>query len=496
MGFHLRSITLAGVIACCTLGAHPTNADPSPPAAKPEPIGTFEQCVAYPVPQNYRWSRKTIEAFCADTFTWSLSREDIDKLIDSGQGKALDARFDKILGNYLAGKLPEGTSFYAYANFNRGDEATARLIERWLEQAPGSAHALAARGIQHLRRGSDARGTGFIKDVPRVNLARMEQELLLARADLAKAIDLDSRILYAYAALIDVTRLGGGDKAFGLKILARALKVDPKNFYVRAVFSLICTPRWGGSIEYMDRLAAEAAPWLDENPRLVNLRAIAIAHRGFEDFAAKRYEPALEQYERGLAEGPVGDYLFTAGFMAAKLGQHPRAIELFTQALRFVPRDSNLRQRRANSYAELKSYDAAKADLDVILKDVPNDGFALREYAFLLLDQKDYEAAKSKLVQANKADPADLWVAERLAWVYLYISRSFKQAQPLVAQVLQQNPKSGAAWLMRADLIQNLGGPGLHEAAENFVRYADSSAEEQRNALPTVKAWLASHAKD
>jgi hypothetical protein len=49
---------------------------------------------------------------------------------------------------------------------------------------------------------------------------------------------------------------------------------------------------------------------------------------------------------------------------------------------------------------------------------------------------------------------------------------------------------------MRADLIQNMGGPGLHEAAENFVRYADPSMEEQRNALPKVKAWLATHPQD
>ncbi|HEV7609607.1 MAG TPA: hypothetical protein VGO61_19890 [Steroidobacteraceae bacterium] len=468
----------------------------APPAASPAPIGTYEQCLAYPVPQGYRWSRKTIEAFCTDMFTHSLSRGDINKLIDAGQGKALDARLDKILNDYLAGKLPEGTAFYVYANFNRGDDATARLIARWLEQSPRSAHALAARGVHHLGRGSDARGTDFIKDTPKANLDRMEQELRLARTDLTRAIDLDARILYAYAALIDVARFGGGGKTFGPTTLVRALKVDPKNFYVRAVYSFMCTPRWGGSIESMDRLAAEARPWLDANPRLVNLRAIALSHRGFEDFAAKRYEPALEQYERGLVEGPVGHNLFTAGFMAAKLGQHSRAIEFFSQSLRFAPRDSNLRQHRAGSYVQLQRYDAAKEDLDVILEDVPNDGFALRQYAFLLLEQKDYQAATSKLERARKSDSADLWATERLAWVYLYVKRSFKEAQPLVEQLLQRNPKSGAAWLMRTDLIQNLGGPGLHEAAENFVRYADPSLEQQRIALPKVKVWLASHAKD
>ena len=492
-----RSIEIAAAIACFMSLVHPSNAaSVSPPETKPEQIGTLEQCVKYPVPAGYHWSRQTIEAFCADTFTPALDREDIEQLIASGQGKNLDARLNQIVGDYLAGKLPEGTAFYIYVNFRRGDEPTSRLVTRWLEQSPQSAHALAARGIYHLQRGQDARGGKFIQETPRANLERMEQELALARADLTKAVELDSRIMYAYAALIDVARMTSGDKALGPKTLKRALEVDPKNFYVRAAYSFMLTPRWGGSIEYMDRLAKEADPWADQNPRLVNLRAIAISHRGFDDFSAKRYVPALEQYERGLAEGPVGDNLFTAGFMAEKLGQHARAIEFFSQELRFVPRDANLRQHRASSYVQLKRYDAAKADLDVVLEDAPNDMYSLREYAFLLLEQKDYPSAKSKLEQARKSDPADLWVAEQLAWIYLYTDRRFKDAQPLVAQILEKDSKSGAGWLMRADLIQNLGGPGLREAAENFVRFADSSAERQRDALPSVKAWLASHPKE
>jgi len=246
----------------------------------------------------------------------------------------------------------------------------------------------------------------------------------------------------------------------------------------------------------MDRLAADADRWSDENPRLVNLHSLALSHRGFEDFYAKRYEPALDLYEQGLAQGPVGENLFRAGFIAAKLGRYPRAVEYFSQALRFAPREERLRENRASSYIHLKQYDAAKADLAIILEDDPGDSYARRETAFLLLAQKDYPAATSMLELLRKSNPADLWVAERLAWVYIYSKRSFAPAQPLIAQVLEKDPKNGAAWLMRADLIQNLGGPGLHEAAENFVKFADTSSEEQRLALPKVKAWLAAHPKD
>src|SRR4051812_28684449 len=112
MAVQLLAIALAAAMA-------------TPPASTPqaaaEPIGTYQQCVDYPVPGSYRWSRNTIEAFCADTFTKTLGSADIARLVDAGQGKALDAALDKIVGDYLAGNLPEGAAFYVYANFNRGD---------------------------------------------------------------------------------------------------------------------------------------------------------------------------------------------------------------------------------------------------------------------------------------------------------------------------------------------------------------------------------------
>ena len=496
---------LCCVIAGVTFGAPSPDAPPKEThalavgrpakATKPgnqEPFGTYDQCVAYPVPAAFHWSRETIEAFCADEFTPALQYSESSKLIEAGKGKELDARLAKILDDYLAGKLPEGTARYAYENFSRADNATGAVIERWLVQSPGSAHALAARGIHHLQIGAEARGTAFIKDTPPEKLAVMTHELALAERDLMKAVASEPRILHAHASLISIAKLNGDDE-LGARALANALRIDPKNFYVRAAYQFMHQPRWGGSIEAMDKIASDAAPWLGKNPRLVNLRALALAHRGFESFANKDVAASLRLYEVGLAEGPIGYDLYTAGTMAAKLDRPQYAIELYDQALRFSPRYVDVRRHRARAHIKLKMYEQAQTDLDVVLEVVPDDAWSLSQYAFLLLERKDYVHALEKLERANKANPSDAWVTERLASEYLYRTRNFRKAEPLVAQLLAKNPKSGAAWLMRADLIQNQGGPGLREAAENFVRYADTSVDAQRTALPKVKAWLASH---
>jgi tetratricopeptide (TPR) repeat protein len=471
-----------------------TPANPAAPAPrKPDSFGTYEQCVSNPIPAGFHWSRETLEAFCADEFTPpALTYDEFRKMITWRQTDELNERFDSILNQYFAGKLPEGTARYVYEKFGTDDQETQKLVESWLARSPGSAHALAARGIIHLERGATVRGTKLIKDTPPENLLKMHEEITLAKADLLGAIQREPKILYAYEALIYGARLTG-DRTLGNQMLAAALRIDPKNFYVRSAYSAFSQPRWGGSEEAMLKVATDARPWLEENPRLVNLRALALAHRGFEDYANESREAALRHYERGLAEGPVGYDLYTAGTIAAKLNRHEYAIELYDQALRFSPYYLDVRRHRARALIALKKYEEAETDLGVALEVEPADAWSLAQYAFLMLEKKDYKGALGKLELAHKTDPADVWVIEKLAAEYLYRTREFKKAEPLIARLLKQAPKSGAAWLMRADLIQNTGGPGLHEAAENFVRYADTSVDVQRAALPKVKAWLASH---
>jgi len=496
----VKSIVVATSLAGLGLaGCHSnTEKDKAPATAevgsKPEEFGSYELCVSYPTPADFHWPKKAVEAFCADEFTAVIQRSEIRKLLEAGQGRKLDAEYDGLLKRYFAGDLPEGSLRYAYHRFDRIDDATGQLIEQWLIQSPDSPHALAARGIWHEARGSEARGSKYIQDTPAEDLARMSVELEAAKTDLKKALDLNDRIMPAYGALIHAARMDG-PRALGDWAIGAALRVDPANFYVRVAYQMAQTPQWGGSFEEMDRIAAEAQALVKKNPRLVNLRALALAARGFEDYVDEHYESALPEYERGNAEGPVSFNLHMAGSMSYKLGRKDRAIEYFSQMLRFSPWDTDARVYRARCFTDLGQHDRARTDLEAALREEPEDMHVLRGYARLLMIKKDFKAAAEYLERAQKIDANDEWTTEQLAWIYLYRKRSFKEAEPLVASLLEKNPQSGSAWLMRADLIQNLGGPGLREAAENFVRYADPSNEDQRKALPKVKDWLAKQPK-
>lgn len=449
-----------------------------------------ERCLAYPSPVGVRWSRELIAALCADQFTPRLSWEMFQEKIQDKQAKEIDARFDAILAGYYAGQVPEGAVRHAYyANFDYSAAAVEAMIDSWLDQSPDSAHAYVARGIHRVARAKGYRGEKFYRDTPTEAIDKMAREVELARADLERALAQDPRIWPAYGTLIDVARFTG-ESSLGDDALDRALRVDSKNYYVRERYSAMLEPRWGGSFEAMDEVASAAAPYLDRNPRLSLLRTIALASRGWPSYHAKDFLRALQLYELGVAEGPVWENLLTAGTSALRSGEQIRAIELYSQILRFWPWDQEARYWRAKSFAAMELDEMALADYQKVLADNPGNVFAQRDYASLLLKTDDYDGAERKLAALHAADPSDLWVAERLAWVYAYRRPRYAEAAALVDQLLAANPRNGAAWLIRADLIQFTKGEGLHEALENFVRYADTSSEEQRNALPKAKAWL------
>jgi tetratricopeptide (TPR) repeat protein len=455
-------------------------------------VGAYDQCVSYPQASGFNWSPAIIAAFCADWHVLPIEYAEIQALLDNGQGRQLDTRFEQVIAGYFAGTVAEGSARQAFmANFDYGGQETATVIERWLQQSPGSAYALAARGIHHVRRASEARGPKAFDQIPREDVARMEREVELAEKDLTKALLANSRLLAAYEALLHGARINS-EQALGETALKGALQADPKNYYVRAEYMHWLQPRWGGSLEAMSRFAKEAERHLRKNPRLASLNTQALAERAWFTRGNDSHQD-LPLYENALLAAPFMPALTSAAYDAGKLGKHQRSVELYSQVLRFWPNSVYELTQRGSAYADLGNHDLARADLERALKRSPDDASALREYAHLHQTLNDNDKAIEILLRARKADADDTWTLQRLAWLYVYKKRDPKQAEPLVNELIKREPRSGAAWLLRADVIQNLKLSGLRQAAENFVRYADTTDEEQRRALPKVKAWLAKH---
>lgn len=453
----------------------------------------LKRCIEYPVPEPYRWSGEALAAFCADELTPALGWNEFHDAIEDGRSASIDARLDALVEGYFAGSVPEGTLMATYADaFGHSTAVVERSIDRWLSDSPASAHALVGRGQHLLATAYEARGEQSAADTAPAEMARMEVAREGAERAFRAALAKNPRMLPAYKGLILTAKLTG-DRDLAQSTLKQALAVDPKNFYVRAAMLQMLEPRWGGSLEAMRRLADEAVPYKSDNPRLANLRAIALAHAGLQPYWAKDYDEALRHFDAGLAEGPVGFYLELADFASAQRGDEERAVELASQNLRFSPNHLAARMSRANHLTALGELAWAKSDLDVVLSVHPRDRGALRARAQLLLRSGDDAAAAQGLEQLLSTNPGDRWAKQSLAWLYGHRMDRAQDAEALIHEMLEQEPDSGELWLMRVKLLDAHPGPGMREAVESFLRNVDETSEEQRRMKPIAENWLSSH---
>lgn len=453
----------------------------------------LQRCIGYPVPKPYRWSRDALAAFCADEFSPTLTWKEFHDEIEEGHAAAIDARLDALVEGYFAGTVPEGALVTAYTgSFGYSTASVERSIDRWMRDSPASAHALVARGQHHLAAAYEARGERMAAETEPAEMERMHVARAAAERDFQAAIARNPRIVVAHRGLILAAKLSGDD-GLAQRALGQALAIDPKNFYVRAAMMQMLEPRWGGSLEAMRRLADEAMPYLSDNPRMANLRAIALANAGLPAYWAEDYAGALRHFDAGLAEGPVGFYLELAEFSSGQLGDHARAVELASQNLRFAPGLPTTRRSRARALTELGEFEWAKSDLDIVLSMDPRDSVALRARAQLLLRAGHDDAAEAGLKQLLATDPHDRWARQSLVWLYGYRMDRARDADALIGEMLAREPESGELWLMRVKLLDAHPGPGMREAVQSFLRHADESSDEQRKMKPVAEKWLATH---
>ena len=378
----------------------------------------MQRCMAYPTPSGYHWPQAMNAARCADLVAPGLASDRFTKAIDDGKAGEVDAHLDALVADYFAKRAPEGALQDAYGhNFWNSSETLKRSIDQWLAQAPASAHALTARGMYLVATAQQARGEDTIDNTPAQNIASMRKSLDLAQRDLEKAISLNPRIMPAYSALIYVAKLSG-DRELAERAIRQATEIDPATFFPRAYLSSMYEPRWGGSFEVMDRLAEEAMPLVDQNPRLTDLKVTALAARGLPFHWAHDYPAALREFEKGLAEGSDKFYLDLAQNAAGKMSNDVRAVELLSQIVRFSPNDIAARRSRAYYLAQLGRDDWATSDLDVVLRANPHDAQALHGYATTLIHKNDNEGARAKLNESLAVDPTDQWAKETLAWMH------------------------------------------------------------------------------
>ncbi|MFD2367055.1 DUF4034 domain-containing protein [Pseudoduganella sp. GCM10020061] len=452
------------------------------------------RCLAFPDLPGNQWPAGLAKAHCELAHGPRITIGKVRQLLDAKAYAELDALYRADLEKHFAKDAPSEAIHRGFDDFD-GLQESNDVTKRWLDNAPDSPFALAARGIHHGNAAAKARGGNLARETSDANFARMSLLADMAIDLLEKSLKREPRLLAAHEELIGVASLAGradvGERAFN-----QGSAIDKHCRRLTGAQMRSLRPRWGGSYEKMAAYAVQLEPFQKERPLLAltlaeipsDMATWVIEHPKHKEKiefllpAAQRstFFGVHETLARSMTTAEIDEwtklvYLLMVGRFfdddrwitrekgrtLLYSGQAEWSLPALEKAARMEASDSGVRSMLAHAYFELQRWPEAE-----------------KAYAALL----DFKETRE----------------EGLRGAFEVTMRLARHAKALeYAELLnKEHPSYAFAWFMRAWLLDKVGKrAGIYEALEKYVSLADPANPEEARPLAEAKRILAARKK-
>jgi tetratricopeptide (TPR) repeat protein len=436
-------------------------------ARKAEAIADpLQRCLAYPDPPGSHWSRDAVVAYCHLQMQPAMTFAEARKLIQEGKAAELDRRLAAVLHAQQTDPLSHGLLDRIYSlDFDNSSFDIRPTLDAWKRDSPHSAFAWAASGMAYVAMASHARGGAYMQETPPEQIEAMDRLLAQADGDLRHAIALDPAVTPAHRALIDAGRMGFGE-AYTSAAIRAGLAAAPDNYSIYMAAMWAREPKWGGSLEAMDELAAQARTQAAANPLL----KLLLAERAYYEVANCdcTVAAALAAYPSVFDQVTNKGYLAHAGTVAND--HHDMAVAgiYLSEVLRFDTGRSERRIRRSRALVDFDEAAWAVADLGRVLAASPHDAKALTARAFAYEAQSDFARAEQDYRAVLALHPGDAGTLLRLGDLFINLAHDWDKGWAVADQLIREQPNSPNGWLMRANIQQQQPRAGLDATADEL----------------------------
>ncbi len=349
--------------------------------------------------------------------------------------------------------------------FQNGSFDIRPTLDAWKRDSPNSAFAFAASGTAYVSMAAEARGGSYMRDTPASNVQAMDNLLGQAEVDLRRAIALDPKLTPAYAALIHGGGLGYGRDYVDAAIRdALAAVPDDYSNYTMALWTR--QPKWGGSLEAMDQLAAQAQAQAPGNPLMKVLSSERPFYQAWNCDCSHAVEMAA--YPHAADELTSSSNLADIGRMASSYRDQTMALIYQSEALRFAPRNEDARVNRAFALVDYDEAAWAVADLDRLLAASPHNRKALdaRANAYEMLG--DYAHAERDFRQLLAMEPGDMRTLSKLGDMFVNWAQDWDKGWAVADQLIREQPQNAYGWMLRATIQEQQPRAGLDATADQL----------------------------
>lgn len=426
----------------------------------------LQRCLAYPDPPRSHWSHDAVDAYCRYHYQPLISFAEVQQLIQGGRGAEVDRRMAQALQDQLTRSDAHGRLDRTfYEDFNNGSFDIRPTLDAWKRDSPDSAFAWAASGYAYVAMAYRARGGGYIADTPQSNIDAMDNLLAHADTDLRRAIELDPRLTPAYSAMINAGGLGLGRK-YALDAARRGLAIAPDNYAIYSMLMWLEQPKWGGSLQSMQRLAAQAQTHAKDNPLLVLLQSAVPFYEVDNCQCDKPTERAA--YPAAFDQVASSSYLARAGNSVDDRKHSEASVIYLSEALRFDWSLDDARLRRAYDLVDYDEAAWAVGETNALIAGAPRNEGALKVRAYAYESMNDYAHAERDYRAALVLDPDDVWTLGNLGDMLVHWTHDWDKGWDVAGRLIAAHPDDPYGWILCADIQVGQPRPGLKDTVDYF----------------------------
>lgn len=350
-------------------------------------------------------------------------------LLRGKQFDALQRRMDGFLEAYAAGRITDEELFYEFGAFDRWGPFLTPLIEEWVARQPRSFAAHHAMALHLSSKAWQARGSALARETSEPQMRRFEDGLRAARAWSLRSIPLHPKPILAYQQLMANAKALRFDVALPAVSLKSALaapeelatprpdvapifragvQVQPDNVVVRYAYISLLAPRWGGSLEALNRIANSYDRSDLGAGRLASIRYAAMMEIASDHQFRNRLEDAVRAYRQAGAICKLNQPFVDIANIRLSQGRYEEALRAAEEALARVPQSTTGRLLKAKALGGLGRHTETVALLQQLLPEgMPEVAYLLGEcYAAGLggLPKDTVEARRLLSVAARQGD--------------------------------------------------------------------------------------------
>lgn len=449
----------------------------------------MQRCLHYPDPPGVHWHTETTDAYCSRRNLSTLSQADIEKLLSEGKAAYLERTFQGYLDAQKRDSRHLGMLDAAFflAKFQVSSDHTRTLIQSWKQQAPDSAFALAASGMQYLAAAEAARGNGYARQLTPDQVAGMRTFAALAREDLEHAVQLQPAMTPAYYTMIIVGSLEG-DTTYMENAAQRGLTVDPTNFSIRAGLMDRTSPRWGGNPDIQASLATQALALAAQAPLLRLVAAQVLVDPATCNCLPNPVRRLLPAVDQGATTADLGDL----ANVAYRSGANRLAVILYSEALRFNPVDTDSLRWRAQMLATLGDSQWAIQSIERTAERHPENLDVALTLALAYRDAGKTVQSEAAFLALLQRAPKHQKAMAQLGDLYSHEAHQPDKATAIADKLIEADPKNPDGYVIRACVQMDNQLPGRYETIQYFLDHFGDRAD-QANPAREMRAYLVKH---